>query len=193
MPAPETKRLFVAIEVPDQVVQALEPVRLSFRDAGLRPVRIEQVHLTLSFIGDLDARKVEGLSSQLAAIGTRPRLKLSALGVGVFPQKGRTRVGWVGISDRSGALNRIQNEVAEACRPYAADREDRGFSAHLTLGRTPKNGRVDEQVIRQTIERWNGTAFGRWTATEFVLFSSEPDGAGRRYVALQRFPIAAGP
>jgi 2'-5' RNA ligase len=94
----QTMRLFVGVALPD-VVRAdmdtlVEPVE------GLRWVPQENLHLTLRFLGDVDADKQARIEEALAGVRVQPFI-LPVEGIGVFPTRGTATVRWVGLGSPS--------------------------------------------------------------------------------------------
>ena len=87
-----SERLFVALALPNWLRAELkglsEPLRAV---AWIRP---EQLHLTLRFLGDTPADKIDRIMESLASIHVESFI-LPIEGVGVFPLKGPPRSsGW---------------------------------------------------------------------------------------------------
>ncbi|MCH8200245.1 MAG: RNA 2',3'-cyclic phosphodiesterase, partial [Chloroflexi bacterium] len=104
-------RLFVAIELPEQVRVALgasiERLRSSLGGA-YRWVRPEAVHLTLRFLGDVEPERVAELAAALeAAVGPLAAFELRLDGTGVFPNPRAPSVVWAGLGGESAALVRL--------------------------------------------------------------------------------------
>ncbi|MDE2969212.1 MAG: hypothetical protein OXT51_03810, partial [Chloroflexota bacterium] len=89
---PEQLRLFVAVTLPAEARAVLAEVIARLRAAELRGVRTvapEGVHITLKFLGNVDAERVPALSDALgAAVGGAPPLELSMEGLGALPDGG---------------------------------------------------------------------------------------------------------
>ena len=134
-----TIRAFVAVELSDQVkthiAAAIEQLR-SKQINNLRLVRFEGVHLTLKFLGDIDADRVPAVAeamSQVAARHTPFGLTLGA--TGVFPNANRARVLWVGVDGDLKPLRLLQAGIEDALTAIGFSPERRGFNPHLTIGR----------------------------------------------------------
>lgn len=136
---PEQLRLFVAVTLPDEVRGALTEVIARLRDAGLRGVRTvapEGVHVTLKFLGNVDAAVVAALAEALtAAAGEAGPFALALRGTGAFPDGGAPRVLWAGVAGETDALAALARRVDEACAGLGFPRERRAFSPHLTIAR----------------------------------------------------------
>jgi len=124
-------RLFIAIELPDEIKRQLEGMRTDI--PGSRWVPMEQIHLTLAFLGDVDDATLERLTRTLAAIRS-PGFSLRFSGVGCFPDRRRPRVLWAGLEPEP-LLNGLAAAVREAVLACDIPLEERPFSPHITLAR----------------------------------------------------------
>jgi len=139
-------RLFVALNLPDAVREAVWRAAAPLRELDL-PVtwaRVDALHLTLKFLGDVpDKREGELLAAlaRAAGGGDAPRpLTLELRGFGAFPGFERPRVFWAGI-EPAPALELLQNRVEQEFAPLGFPTEARAFRPHLTLGRAARDRR----------------------------------------------------
>ncbi|MEE8471582.1 MAG: RNA 2',3'-cyclic phosphodiesterase [Dehalococcoidia bacterium] len=157
MPDAETVRCFIAIELPPEAKRALARLQDSLKQGvgpGVRWADPEGVHLTLKFLGQVDARRLPEIAEAMArsARGFTP-FSLELAGTGVFPNPSRPRVAWVGFRGDTERLVRLQKEIESSLVPLGFPREARGFTPHLTLARlrqgTPP--REQERFGRQVV------------------------------------------
>src|SRR3990172_3077032 len=86
--APGRLRLFVACELSDEVRDALAAVQDQLRSAGagrLRWVRPEGIHVTLKFLGEVEANRVDAIRAALRPAGEPFSIRLRPAGLGGFP------------------------------------------------------------------------------------------------------------
>lgn len=178
-------RLFVAIDVPDQLKAAIEtrvvdPLRE--RLEGARWTRPDGRHLTLKFLGNVDdarepeiARVVEGAASR------HRRFDAAFSELGGFPNLRRPRVLWLGIGAGNDAMARIAADLESCFVPLGFASEDRAWSGHFTLARFGRPSAIDVPAVDVPDE-----AFG---VTELVLFRSHLHPKGARYEALRSFDL----
>jgi 2'-5' RNA ligase len=124
-------RLFVAIDLPEEVRQAL--ARVSCDVPGARWIEPEQIHLTLRFIGEVDGAAFRDVAGSLDEVAAR-NFPLVVRGVGHFPPRGEPRVLWAGV-EKSDALVELRNRVESAVVRAGIEPEGRKFSPHVTLAR----------------------------------------------------------
>ncbi len=135
----ETIRAFIAVELPEEVKAELGKLIEHLRRSGargLRLVRVEGIHLTLKFLGDVPKARVEPITDALRRAVERHSPFKTQLGeVGVFPDRRNPRVLWAGLQGDLEPLKALQRDVEEALARIGFAREPRAFSPHLTLAR----------------------------------------------------------
>jgi 2'-5' RNA ligase len=173
-------RLFVAIDPPDPIRDALAALELRGRLS--RPPR-DQLHLTLRFLGEVDADHVPELIGALAV--QVPRFTLRVAGGGAFPSASRPRVLWAGIGGDVDALVALATRVEAAVRSVGLPPADKPFRAHLTLARV-RDGRVPDAVAAvQALPD-----LGEWPVREVLLVKSTLGERGAVHERLATFPLA---
>jgi 2'-5' RNA ligase len=130
--------LFLAIELDDSVKKSLQKMAGELRrfDSVVRWTKLEQMHLTLKFLGetpDAGATDVCDAAAQMAAACEPFDWTIDACGC--FPPRGKVRIVWVGSGSGAESLCRIAAECEDAYEELGFARESRSFSPHVTLGR----------------------------------------------------------
>jgi 2'-5' RNA ligase len=173
--------------MPPQVRSALAGLieRLRPVTRGVRWVRADGVHLTLRFLGEVEAHRLEAIVSAVRS-GTagHPPLRMRTDGLGTFPERGRPRVAWLGLVDEAGTLASLRDALERALERAGFARETRAFHPHLTLGRV-RAGADPAAVLSRTPP----PAPVPFEADEFVLMESEVGPQGARYTPHARFPL----
>lgn len=150
----------------------------------MRWTRPDQMHLTLKFLGDVRVGQLPVICDAVRrAAATHGPFEFRVTGVGCFPKGGPVRVLWVGVEDASGELAALQSAVESAVEPLGFPREQRAFSAHLTLGRV-KEASASAAIRRALQTASFGPAVQR--VDEIVLFESQLSPGGSRYMPLCR-------
>jgi 2'-5' RNA ligase len=127
-------RLFVSIEVPR--LGALESVAEDIGGIrGARPVPDKQRHLTLAFIGDLDAEYSDRVCEAVerAAEGIGP-FRIDLRGIGAFPNPQKPKVVWVGAND-DGSMAALAYAVRRSLDAAGVGYDGKEFRPHITLAR----------------------------------------------------------
>lgn len=157
----EQVRSFIAIELPGELQRALTRLQDGLKTGSRAPVRWVDpgnIHLTLKFLGNIDA----GLTGRITAVmeeavrGLHP-FHISVGGLGVFPNPRRVQVVWVGLSGEVERLARLQKRIEAGLIPLGFAAESRSFTPHLTLARVRDRATLPErQDLGRLIE---GTHF----------------------------------
>ncbi|MFI0409869.1 RNA 2',3'-cyclic phosphodiesterase [Actinomadura sp. 3N508] len=169
-------RLFVALVPPPDVLDELEEAVLPHRDAmpELKWVRRELLHVTLTFLGEVDDRTLDRLLPRLErAVGRHERMSLSLAGAGAFPGSGtHARVLWTGLyGDRRGMARLAASTTAAGRRVGTLPDKHRGFRPHLTLARS--RSPVDVRPLMESLSAFAGAP---WTAGSVQLMRSHLPG-----------------
>ena len=113
------------------------------RERGLpvKWVRLDGLHLTLKFLGDVDEVQEPSLRAALGQVAGEARpVTLHIEGFGVFPDFRRPRIVWAGVAPDP-ALELLQHRVEQVFAPLGFPTEARTFRPHLTLGRAGREAR----------------------------------------------------
>src|SRR5687768_16177431 len=127
-------RLFVAVDLPDDVKNALESLRSDV--PGATWVKRQALHLTLQFLGDpIPSERLSEITSALETVRVPP-FDMQLKGVGRFPSNVRqsARVLWAGVAPNP-TLTGLHWQVTQAMSSIGFSAEDRQFSPHITLAR----------------------------------------------------------
>ena len=183
-------RLFIAIEIPDEIKKEMVKVQEQLRKANVDAswTRAEGMHLTLKFLGEVADQKVPEIMSNLrnAAEGIGP-LGLSVSGVGTFPNPKNARVAWIGIAGDIEQLMRLQVAVENAMVLLGMAREERKFTPHLTLGRIKYIRSRDTWI--KTLEGIKDISLPGFEVTSVSLMQSELKPAGAVYTEMGRVEL----
>jgi len=155
-------RLFWAIGISDGVRESARAVQQQLRDPALRWSRLENLHVTLKFLGETELA-VEGLlaAARPACAEVGP-LELSVGEVGSFGRP--PRVVWLGLEGPGRSrLCLLAAALDEACHRLGFPRETRAFAPHLTLARVRRGQRIRRpQGVEVPPARFTADAIGLW-------------------------------
>jgi 2'-5' RNA ligase len=187
-------RLFVALEIPAAVrgnlaalIEELRAADAAATKNKARWVRAENLHVTLKFIGNVDAGKLEAIRAVLGEVGSGGAVELGFRGVGFFPNEKRPRVLWAGIA-ASPNLAPLAAGIDARLEKVGIARETREYAPHLTLARFDPPG-ISEK-LRAAAQENAAREFGAVRAGEFHLFESKMRPTGAEYTLLSSFCFA---
>jgi 2'-5' RNA ligase len=174
-----SKRLFVGLEIPETSRVALS--KIDPRVRGLRWLPAEQLHLTMSFIGDVDAEYEERLRDTLASVQV-PAFFLPIAGVGVFGGE-RPSVVWAGVGKGHPHLFALHQYIQDAVLHAGLEPDLKPFHPHITLGRARD---VSRAALKPFLRKHYESEFDLWKVTGFALFSSRLTAEGSIYTVEMR-------
>ncbi|VFN06250.1 MAG: 2'-5' RNA ligase [Candidatus Kentron sp. G] len=172
---PDHRRLFFALWPTEAVRRALrELLEKSTPSLGGRPVPAENLHVTLLFLGSVDAAR-QGCLEKAAGGIDAPPFELRFDHLGSFP---RARIIWSGVSETPPALLSLAAELGRGAAGCGLEPEGRPFTPHLTLAR--KAGKPVRDVPHAPVA---------WPVEGFCLAESLTLPTGARYRVLKRWPL----
>jgi RNA 2',3'-cyclic 3'-phosphodiesterase len=188
MPEGKSIRSFVAVDIAAPVRAGLRALQaeLAQADADVRWVRAEGIHVTLKFLGAVEAARLERVHTALVdALHAQPALHLQVRGLGAFPSLRRPRVLWTGL--HGDGLDAVARYVETALTALGFTPERRAFTPHVTIGRVNSlRGwpRLEEQFKAHLDDNFGGSA-----VEAVIIYRStlRPDGAV--YTPLWTIPL----
>lgn len=184
-------RCFLAILLPAEVRGLIYQKAAAYRTLQLdvKWVEEENYHLTLKFFSSLPVHATEKISVIMNKIaeGTSS-FELSFGSAGVFPNRKRPKVLWLGLGGQVGRLlelqSRIEQELSLAGFPGSAQ----SFQPHLTLGRFRSEGRL-EMLFQRLESEPVSQNMGAFRVEAVHLMKSRLTPAGPVYTPLAVYPL----
>lgn len=171
------ERLFFALWPDDALRQRLvhrsKPIVQAARG---RPVPAENLHITLAFLGSVNARQ-RACVCDMADVIVCPSFELRLDRVGHWP---RSRVLWLASGEISQALNQLAADLYSGASACGLSLDDRPYRPHLTLLRKFSAG-PEVLAVDPT----------DWQASDFALLRSVSTREGVQYEVLRRWQLTA--
>ncbi|MEO5707535.1 MAG: RNA 2',3'-cyclic phosphodiesterase [Alteraurantiacibacter sp.] len=174
-------RLFTAIRLPPDIADLLLDTQEGVEAARWQDD--EQLHLTLTFLGDVTAHAADDLVSALSSVPVQP-FELALRGVGHFEHKSRVRALWADVAANPD-LAALQQRVAQACAMAGCPPEARRYLPHVTLARL--SGPSPE--VPAWLARHARLALPAFTVRSFALMASTLTPNGSHYTLVEQFPV----
>lgn len=185
-------RLFLAINPPGHVREEIAAATAPLRAAApaLRWIGPDRLHLTVRFLGEQPAERVDELRGAVdAATARHAGTPLTFRGFGAFPNFRRARVVWLGVEPHP-RLELLHHDVERACVALGFEPEGRAFRPHLTLARVPDG--THEEVLRALARTVRRTPYAARIDVDSVdLMASEQTPDGSRYRIIHTSPLGA--
>jgi 2'-5' RNA ligase len=188
-------RLFVGCTVGPAVADVAMALigELKARVARLAPlarltwVPNERLHVTVRFIGHVDAERAAGIRDALAPPLRQPAFDAVAQGVGAFPDRRPPRVVWAGLAAGRTELVALAREVNARLDPLVGgDPEE--LRPHLTLARVKEPHGLRVQTLLAGLEQ---LPLGSFRVEAITLYESRQSSGGLQYVPLQTTALEA--
>ena len=178
-------RAFIAIDLPEDVVEALE--RLQSDIPAGRIVPAENLHLTVAFLGEQPPQVLEELHGALE-LAELPGFDLGISGLGTMG--GRSpRILHANVT-RSHPLTRLHRKVRRLADDAGIGLPRERFRPHITLARFPRElPRGDRARLDRFLAANAGFRLDPFRATAWSLVRSTLDPSGARHEVLARYDL----
>jgi RNA 2',3'-cyclic 3'-phosphodiesterase len=185
-------RTFIAIDLPDEIKNALAQLRDRLKKSGadVKWVEPQNIHLTLKFLGEIDEKQLPAIIEIMEEVASGSKeylLRLSS--VGAFPRMESPRVIWVGVDQGDQETKEIALMLENGLSGLGLPKEERPFSSHITIGRVRSvlhKGKLTEELKAAEISE--GKEF---VVTKMTLFKSSLSPKGPVYDALKETNLKA--
>jgi 2'-5' RNA ligase len=174
-------RLFTALEVPRDAALSLSLLRGGL--PGARWIDVENYHITLRFIGDVEGHVADEVANALDRV-RRPAFDLRLSGVGAFGSKKPHSV-WAGV-EPSPEILALQAEIERICQRLGLPADPRKFTPHVTLARLRNTSPID---VAHYLSARGNFATPAFRVGRFVLMSSRDSVGGGPYVVEEVWPL----
>jgi RNA 2',3'-cyclic 3'-phosphodiesterase len=187
-------RTFIAVDISSHIQQIIqqktEPLRQTLGTSLVRWVAVENLHLTLKFLGNVSPTNVEMLNQMLhAEADLVDTFDMHIQGLGSFPSLRRPRVLFIGIQAPAG-LEALYHGIESACARLGYESEERGFSPHLTIGRVRQDVSASgQQKIRGALAGTMIDSLGTARVDSVHLYKSDLKSNGSVYTKLYSAPL----
>jgi len=182
-------RIFIAVDIPGEVRTRLAEymTRVKSYAPESRWARVEGLHVTLKFVGEVNDAKVEEIKHALATVKAAP-FKVSFESIGFFPNAKSPRIFWAGVQGGD-ALPAVARDVDQKLSSLGIAREEKDYHPHLTLARAGTRDPHSLKALAPLLTAEAAPHFGTMTAREFWLYRSQPGPGGSKYTKLDRYGL----
>jgi len=169
-------RVFIAVEILNkEILKKVETFQKSVK-INANPTRVDQIHFTLQFLGEISEEKCQQVKNMLNEIYF-PQFDVSLKNVGAFPNLNNPRVIWIGIEgDGAKKLTDLAKEIGIQLAKIGFE-TDRKFKPHLTVFRVRKK----IENVSSIITDFETEEFGTETISKIKLKKSVLSPKGPEY------------
>ncbi len=179
-------RLFVAIGFDEVLSQKLEKevkkvkINLDKAEIGYKWVPAENYHVTIAFLGNMNADQKTEITEKLNSIQDQIEpFELLISGVDAFSSEREARLIYCGVQNK-----KILRQLVDQTREVLGLDSDEEYSPHLSIARLRNNANVKD--IISPVRRKD---FFKVRVTEMRLYKSFLNGAYPVYKILERIPF----
>ncbi len=173
-----TKRIYESVE------RLQEETRSFIRGKWIEP---QNLHITFQFLGEISQDQAVSVLKNLQQIAERfSPFKVQYKSLGVFPDKKRPRILWIGVSKGSGTLKSIASEVTQLNRRVGINPDTKPFHPHVTICRIKE---ADRKKLNSLMRRYRESVFGEDLVDRLALISSSLTSVGPVYTVVEEFPL----
>ena len=186
-------RTFIAVDIPPAIQKTIQYKIEMLRKAignSIRWVPVQNIHLTLKFLGDVSQNDVDKLTQMLRTESdTLASFDITIGGLGSFPNSKRARVVFI-RTQAPAELDALQRGIESATTRLGFEADTRPFSPHLTVGRVRDHITAPEQEkIRKILEETKIDSVGTARVDSIHLYKSELKPGGSVYTKLFSAPL----
>lgn len=178
-------RLFTAIDLPEEILRRMDRLLNSLRpEALVKWSPLDNLHITIKFIGEWPPGRLGELEKTLSAIPPRAPFALEVRDLGWFPNKHLPKVLWSGVHAGS-ELAQLARDTEQCLAAIGIPIDDRPYAPHLTLARlkTP----VPLDALRRRVDELQPAIMGSFRTSQFHLYRSDPGPHASVYRKLKTF------
>lgn len=168
-------RLFVALWPPEPLAEQWDAWGSEVRRRhGGRATRVESIHLTLVFLGDVQPVQLARAAAAAGEIAASA-FTLQLDQPGYFQHN---RIAWIGPSIVPAALTALAEVLAQTLRQAGFTLERRPFTPHVTMLREAREPRA-----------WLPLPATLWRVDDYALVESVREARGVRYEVRERYAL----
>lgn len=183
----EKIRAFIAVDIPvsqkvTNIINELKKIQIN-----AKIVEIENMHLTLKFLGDTDENLIDEIE-KIIKYSTKDmeNFEITLKSMGVFPNQNYIKIAWIGVENAE-PLKKIAGTIDDKLHKLGFKKEIRPFSAHLTIARI-KSAKNKEKLI-QLINKYQDTELQKIIIDKIILKKSILTSQGPIYTNLKEIKI----
>jgi 2'-5' RNA ligase len=183
------KRIFIALKVEagDTLLKMVSSYKSLLRSENIRWTNPENIHITLSFLGDTEEERINDINSMLQnKCDGSGSIELFIKGSGVFRNINDPRIIWIGIEPSEKLLS-LNGNIIKGLTELDMKTEDRPFKPHLTIGRIKSLN--DIVTLKALIDKYQNLEIQNTVINEVILYESILLQSGPVYKPLAKYAL----
>ena len=148
-------------------------------------VEPQNLHMTFQFLGEISQEQAVGVLKNLEQIAQKSTpFSVQYKSLGVFPDRKRARILWIGVSRGENRLKKLANEVSKLNRRIGIRVDSKPFHPHVTVCRIRE---FDRKKLGGFMNKYKSFNFGEETVDRIALISSSLTSIGPIYSLVEEF------
>ena len=179
-------RAFIALNVPEEIRARAEALESDFRMGGITLVKKDAMHLTMQFLGEIDAEQTQKAIEAMGTVRPAP-FRVTVSGLSYFTPR-LIRVIFADVTEGSDRLRELYGKLgsALAAKGIGFEREN-DYRPHLTIARVKRVG--DMRRLREALEKNSKAEIGSFIAASVSLRESDLNPLGPVYRTLYELKL----
>ena len=171
-------RCFISINIPKEVVQDIRKIQDKLPEFYGKKTELENLHLTLKFLGEIDEDKIKEVKKKLEEIKLE-KFESEINLIGVFSEK-FIKIIWLHLS----GCDKLQKIVDEKLKDLFE--KERRFMSHLTIARV--KAIKDKKKFLEELKKIEVPKI-KFNVDKFYLMKSELTKKGPRYEIIEEYNL----
>jgi RNA 2',3'-cyclic 3'-phosphodiesterase len=182
-------RLFIGVKIHPSVLflNLYKKIKFEFKDESIKWVPVENMHITLKFLGNTPDFKLPQIKTALEiTVGLFQEFTAEIKGLGYF-EKGRSiKIIWMGIECGKNMVS-LSESLNNNLKISGYEDSEKEFKAHLTLARIKHTTKTME--IKKFLNNYRDVFIQSINVKEVCLFESLLNPKGAEYKIIESFPL----
>ncbi len=172
-------RAFISINIPEEIKKEIKKIQDSLPEFFGKKTELENLHLTLKFLGETEEKRIEEIKEKLREIKIE-KFKTEIDEIGIFSPN-FIRIVWLHMKDCDNLQKQIDNALKNLFKP------EKRFMSHLTIARV--KGVKDKKRFLQELKKRKIEKI-KFIVDKFYLMKSELTAEGPRYSVLEEYNLS---
>jgi len=167
-------RVFIGLDLPEDIKRSLGLLKSPVR--GAKWVPLENLHITVRFIGEVSENTLQIIKEELREISFY-NFKVKLKDIGHFSAKSSPKIIWAGVEPIEEIME-LRERIDEALSRVNIPLEKKKYIPHLTLARLKGSQFPD---VAEYLQQGMGFFTREFEVGEMILFSSKQKEEGSVY------------
>lgn len=182
-----TMRIFICVSPDSEAGAAIGGYLAALAPLpGFKWVAPENAHITLAFVGDVDAIGTSRLDSELSQIGGVRPFRVVVSGVGGFPNVDAPRLIFVDIKEGARELAKLAKSVSRSVERSGLESDGRPFRPHMTIARAKGDPSPTTPEVRAALA---DAPTIEWSCSSFTMMRSDLTPKGPIYTPIRHYEL----